>query len=161
MIADIVHEATYPHPPDLVWKAISTHEGLSAWLMMNDLREATPGHAFRFTDRPRPFWDGVCACEIAEAEPGKRLAITWATTQERPSRVSWTLTPTPSGGTHLSLRHTGLNGVMGWLMKKGMDEGWRRMMTVSIPFVLDRLAAGSFPAREEVAAAVKARRAAG
>jgi hypothetical protein len=50
---------------------------------------------------------------------------------------------------------------MGWFMKKGMDKGWHRMMTRSIPFVLDRPGAGSFPTRAEVAEALGRPRAAG
>ncbi len=152
MIDDIAHEATFPHPPELVWKALTTPESLGAWLMVTTFQDPTAGHAFRFTDRPRPFWDGVCECVVAEATPHKRLAFTWGTnTRGRPSEVSWTLTPTSSGGTHVAFRHAGLNGLTGWFMKKGMDKGWQRMLTRALPYVLERLRGGEVPTRDEVA----------
>jgi uncharacterized protein YndB with AHSA1/START domain len=152
VIPDIVHEAMYPHAPELVWRAIAAPDALETWLMRNDLREATVGARFRFMDRPRPFWDGICECEIAEADAPRRFALRWGVgPKATPSHVSWTLTPAPGGGTHAVLRHAGLTGVMGWIMKKGMDKGWRRMMERSLPFVLDELAKGRLPSRDEVA----------
>ncbi|HEX9051517.1 MAG TPA: SRPBCC domain-containing protein [Anaeromyxobacter sp.] len=156
MIPDIVHEATYPYPPELVWRAIAAPDALEAWLMRNDLREPGVGGRFRFVDRPRPFWDGVCECEIAEADAPRRFALRWGVGgKAAPSDVSWTLEPAPGGGTHVTFRHAGLTGAMGWIMKKGMDRGWRRMMEASIPFVLARLAAGRLPTRDEVAAELR------
>ncbi len=158
MIPDIVHEATYPHPPELVWRAIAAHDALEAWLMKNDLRDARAGERFRFVDRPRPFWNGICECEIAEADAPRRFALRWGVGGKgAPSDVSWTLSPVPGGGTRLVFRHGGLTGVMGWIMKKGMDEGWRRMVQRSIPFVLEGLAAGRRPTRDEVAREFKRR----
>lgn len=150
MIADIVHEATYPQPPEVVWRALATPEALGAWLMQTDFREARAGHRFRFTDRPRPFWDGICECEVAEAEEPRRFALRWGLNQKgAPSTVSWTLSPTPDGGTRVAFRHGGLHGFMGWMMKKGMDQGWRRMLERSIPVVIAAVAEGRTPSREE------------
>ncbi len=150
MIPDIAHEATYPHPPELVWRAIAAPDALEAWLMKNDLREPKLGARFRFIDRPRPFWDGICECEIVEADAPRRFALSWGVGGKgAPSSVSWTLSPA-SGGTHVAFRHGGLTGVMGWIMKQGMDKGWRRMLERSLPFVLAGLAAGRLPTREEV-----------
>jgi uncharacterized protein YndB with AHSA1/START domain len=153
MSADIVYEATFRHPPEQVWRALTTHEALGAWLMENDFSEARVGHRFRFTDRPRPFWDGICECEVIEADAPRRFSLRWGTNVKgAPTRVEWALTPTPDGGTHVLFRHGGLNGVMGFLMKQGMSKGWRRMLERSIPFVLDELAKGSMPSREAVRA---------
>ena len=153
MIADIVHEATLAYPPERVWQVLVSQEALACWLMPNDFQEARPGHTFRFSDKPRPFWDGICPCIVAEAEPARRLALQWgANGKGQPSLVSWTLTPTPAGGTHVVFRHSGLSGVTGWLMKKGMDKGWQRMLTRSLPFVIARLERGQLPTRDEVRA---------
>ncbi len=158
MIPDIVHEATYPDSPDVVWRAIATPEALGTWLMPNDFREATPGHRFRFTDRPRPFWDGICEWEVLEADAPRRFALRWGlNVKGAPSTVSWTLSPAGGGGTRVVFRHAGLNGLMGWFMKKGMDKGWRRMLERSLPVVLAGLARGQLPSRDEVACAFKGR----
>ncbi len=151
MPADIAFDATYPLPPDAVWRALTTPAALETWLMKNDLGEARPGARFRFVDRPRPFWDGICECEVIEADAPRRLALRWGVNGKgAPSTVSWTLSPAPGGGTHLAFRHAGLEGVMGWIMKKGMTRGWQRMVERSIPFVAAGLARGAPPSREEV-----------
>lgn len=142
MADDIVHEATYPYSPEAVWRTIATKEGLDAWMMDNDFVEAKPGHRFTFRDRPRPFWDGVCPCEVVEADAPRRLALRWNTRDRHPSTVSFTLTPTKDGGTRLLFRHSGLTGFMGLVMKKGMDKGWATMVRHSIPYVAARLAEG-------------------
>ena len=77
MIPDIVHEATYPQPPEAVWRAIAAPDALESWLMRNDLREAKAGERFRFRDRPRPFWDGVVECEVVAADAPRRFALRW------------------------------------------------------------------------------------
>ncbi len=48
MIPDIVHTATYAHPPELVWRALTTQDALRAWLMENDFEEPRVGHRFVF-----------------------------------------------------------------------------------------------------------------
>ena len=57
MVEDIVHEATHPHPPAAVWRALTTREALGVW--------------------PRKVvgWDGVARCEVLEVLPERRLAV--------------------------------------------------------------------------------------
>ena len=150
---DITFSATYPFPPEVTWRALSSSQAFAAWLMENTFVEPKVGHRFRFTDRPRPFWDGVCECEVVEAEAPRRLALKWGMDDKGGhTRVEWTLSPTPDGGTHLQFRHSGLKGFMGWVMKKGMTKGWQRMVERSIPHVAEAASAGSIPSRAEVKA---------
>jgi len=151
MIDDIVHRATLPMAPELVWQAIATPAGLSAWMMQNDYQKPEVGHRFRFTDKPRPFWDGICDCEVAQADANRCFSLLWGLNQKgEPSRVTWTLEPAPGGGTHVEFRHSGLHGLMGWLMKKGMSTGWQRMLERSIPLVAEGIGKGQIPPRDEV-----------
>src|SRR5581483_5990976 len=153
-IEDIAFEADYPQPPEVVWRAIATHEGLSSWLMENDFQEAKVGAEFQFRDKPRPFWNGICDCKVVEAEPGRKLVLLWNFKQDaQPTTVSWTLTPRPGGGTHLAFRHSGFHGFMGRIMKAGMQRGWEGMVRRTIPFVAERIAEGKpIPPRAEVKA---------
>ncbi|MHB8606009.1 MAG: SRPBCC family protein [Thermoplasmatota archaeon] len=155
-LEDIVHEADYEQAPEQVWRAIATAEGLGAWLMANDFKEARVGAEFQFRDRPRPFWNGISDCKVIEADAPRRLALLWNFKQDKqPSTVTWTLTRTPSGGTHLAFRHSGLHGFMGLMMKRGMQNGWGKMVRSSIPYVAREMAAGRVPAREFVKARAK------
>lgn len=156
-LEDIVCAATYEHPPELVWRALVTPRALAAWLMENTFERAEVGHRFRFTDRPRPFWDGVCECEVEAVEDARRLALRWGIGKDATStRVEFTLTPA-GPGTRLAFRHSGLHGVMGWFMKKGMTKGWTRMVERSIPRVCEYLARGEVPTREALKAELATR----
>ena len=150
-VEDIAFEADYPQPPDVVWRAIATREGLGSWLMENDLREARVGEEFQFRDKPRPFWNGVSDCKVIEADRPRRFSLLWNHKQDKsPSTVTWTLTPTPVGGTHLSFRHSGFSGFMGMIMKKGMEPGWGKKVKLTIPHVAAAIQRGGpLPTRDE------------
>ncbi len=153
MIQDITHEAILDHPPEQVWKAITTPALLRTWLMENDFAGPTVGHTFEFRDRPRPFWDGRCKCEVIEADEPRCFALRWGIGgQNPPSVVSWMLEPEGEGRTRVRFRHGELTGLMGWFMKKGMDRGWRCMLERSLPYVLGRVAREETPTREQVLA---------
>lgn len=181
MTDDIVHEATYPHPPSAVWKALTTREALRAWLMDNTFEEARVGHTFRFMDKPKKIvgWDGITECEVLEAVPERRLVFAFGTGRDEPTRsargpastlpggagrdgfpatrVAWTLEPTPEGGTRVRFRHDGFTGFKGWMMRQGMNQGWGRMHRHAIPYVLDEMARGRMPTQETTRAEAKRR----
>ena len=161
MTDDIVHEATYPHPPSAVWKALTTREALRAWLMDNTFEEARVGHAFRFMDKPKKIvgWDGITECEVLEAVPERRLVVAFGPGRDSfpATRVAWTLEPTPEGGTRVRFRHDGFTGLKGWMMRQGMDQGWGRMHRHAIPYVLDEMAHGRMPTQEATRAEAKRR----
>jgi uncharacterized protein YndB with AHSA1/START domain len=70
-------------------------ERLSKWLLpTDDSIEPKVGHRFSF----REGEGQRIACEVVEAEPGRRLAFTWQTNSDvPPSLVTWTITPVESG----------------------------------------------------------------
>ncbi|HWG92589.1 MAG TPA: SRPBCC domain-containing protein [Candidatus Thermoplasmatota archaeon] len=152
MTDDIVHEATYPYPPEAVWRALTTREALSAWLMETDFREATVGHRFTFRDKPKKIvgWNGITECEVTEVVPFKRFAFLFGTDQgvTEVTKVTWELEEAP-GGTRVRFRHSGFTGFKGWMMRQGMNQGWGGLVRHAIPFVVSRLLAGSVPTREE------------
>ena len=158
MTEDIVHEATYPYPPEAVWKAITTPAALSAWLMQTDFVEPKVGHRFQFRDKPRKVvgWDGVTDCEVLEAAPPNRFVIAFGTGRDGfpPTRVSWDLEAVP-GGTKVKFRHAGFTGFRGWMMRQGMNHGWGRMVQHAIPFVIAEMQRGSVPSRDAVRAHAK------
>jgi uncharacterized protein YndB with AHSA1/START domain len=47
----VVHEVRFPYPPERVWRALTDHAELSAWLMPNDF---TPEEGARFRLDARP-----------------------------------------------------------------------------------------------------------
>ena len=163
MTGDIAFEADYPQPPEVVWRAIATQEGLSSWLMENDLKQARAGEEFQFRDKPRrPFWNGISDCRIVEADAPRKLTILWNHKSDpHPTTVTWTLTRRTDGGTHLAFRHSGFAGFMGMIMRKGMEQGWKKKIQLTIPRVAAAFQKGApLPTRDDNKAYEKQQRAA-
>jgi uncharacterized protein YndB with AHSA1/START domain len=137
----ITMEYELAHAPAKVWRAISDPALVAQWLMSNDLK-AEVGHTFRFTSQPTEWWDGIVNCEVLEAEPNKRLSYAWRSGKPEmgglDTVVTWTLTPTSSGGTMLSLVHTGFNAGDKFAAD-GAIKGWTKMMEVKLPAVLEKM----------------------
>lgn len=134
-------EYDLPQPPATVWRALTDSKIVAAWLMANDLRPEV-GHRFTFQAQPMPGWDGVVHCEVLEVEAEKRLVYSWrggAGALTLDTRVTWTLTPAPSGGTRLSLEHTGFSA--GQTMAfEALRKGWAGKVNDRMRDVLSRLA---------------------
>jgi uncharacterized protein YndB with AHSA1/START domain len=99
----------YPHPPQRVWRALTTPELMARWLMEPSGFAPVVGTRFSFQGQPMPSvgFSGEIACEVIDAVEGKQLAISWADARsDKPpaSVVSWTLHPE---GTGTQARHWG------------------------------------------------------
>lgn len=134
-------EYDLPHPPEKVWRALTEPKLLAAWLMVTDLRPLV-GNSFTFKADPTPWWDGIVHCEVLELDLHKRLRYSWRSGPES-SRldtvVTWTLTPTPSGGTRLALEHSGFLPADAFAFD-GASKGWQRMAGERLREVLARAA---------------------
>jgi len=112
-IDSIVVECDLAEPPTQVWKALTDPELLSAWLMPNDIR---PHIGARFTfQADADVGGGIIECEVLAAEPPSLLRYSWRSDDsDRDSRdrtldsvVTFVLTETADGGTHLRFVHDG------------------------------------------------------
>jgi uncharacterized protein YndB with AHSA1/START domain len=139
MARDLVFEETYPHPPEVVWRALTERDALAAWLMENDFAPRL-GHRFRFRARPVGGWDGIVESEVLELDPPRRLALLWRSNL-LDTRVTFTLEPA-AGGTRLRLVHSGFQGVRGALLRYVLGSGWKGMVRTAIPGVAAKLARG-------------------
>jgi uncharacterized protein YndB with AHSA1/START domain len=86
----VVVEREIAHPPEKIWRALTTPHLIAEWLMKNDF-EPVAGHRFSL----RGEWGGV-DCQLLEIEPRKKLSYSWAAGGLE-SVVIWTLTPTSKG----------------------------------------------------------------
>jgi len=144
MKRDLKFEATYPHPTDKVWRALTDSNAIAQWLMPNNF-EARLGHKFMFTSKPQPGWDGKTYCEVVELDPPRRLAYTW---KGGPidTMVCWSLEPTAEG-TRIVLEHTGFKGIKALMVSAIMGSGWKGIVAKHILAVLDQMdAQGNLPA---------------
>jgi uncharacterized protein YndB with AHSA1/START domain len=116
LTASVLVECDLPDPPEKVWRALTVPELLAAWLMPNDIRPE-PGSRFRLRQGPGSgSGDGPIECEVLAAEPNRLLRLSWrggdderdAQGRQLDSIVTFELSETPAGGTHLRLVHSGL-----------------------------------------------------
>ena len=129
----------YAHPPERVWRALTSREALAAWLMPNDF-EPRVGHRFQFRTDPAPGFDGVVHCEVLEMEPPHRMVWSWRG-GKIDTEVAFSLAPV-AGGTELYFEQTGFEGVSGVLTSFILQAGFAKMYRELLPAVLDRLARG-------------------
>jgi len=132
---DIVVEEVLPHPPEKVWRALTTAELIGRWLMPNDF-EPVVGKRFTMRARPLGDWDGIVHCEVLEVVPPRRLVYSWtggaasnAGNYGSPldTTVIWTLTP-EGAGTRLRLVHAGFRSPDNDFAFDAMSPGWARII---------------------------------
>ena len=125
----IVVDREMPHPPEKIWRALTTSALIADWLMANDFAPDI-GRRFQFRATPVPGWSGVTNCEVIEADPPRRLVYSWGDGSESDSGlktiVTWTLTSTGTG-THVRMEQSGFRpeDEGGY---RGMSGGWPRIL---------------------------------
>jgi uncharacterized protein YndB with AHSA1/START domain len=103
----IVLECELAEAPQQVWRALTERELLAAWLMPNDFR-AELGADFSFQPPPELEDKGPITCKVLALEPPRLLRFSWREAEAgdaAPGSLSFVLTPTETGGTHLRLVH--------------------------------------------------------
>ena len=116
----VVVERDLPHPPERLWRALTTAQLIGEWLMQNDFA-ALPGHRFRLS----ADW-GTVEGQVQKVEPLRRLSYSWDTKDLR-STVTFTLTPT-GAGTRLRMEQSGFRTDQQPNFR-GATAGWARFMT--------------------------------
>jgi uncharacterized protein YndB with AHSA1/START domain len=137
-MSDIRIVRDYPHPPAKVWRALTDPALIALWAMRPEGFAAVVGTKFRFVAKPQPGWRGFVDCEVLEAREPAVLRYSWVGDESgRRLEVTYTLAPY-GGGTRLTLVHQGFTGVGGFILAKlMMTPGWKKMLNVLIPAVLN------------------------
>jgi uncharacterized protein YndB with AHSA1/START domain len=115
------------HPPDKVWNALTTSEGLGGWFGSRaEIGDLCPGGTVRV------WWDadGPHILRIQIVEPPRQFAFTWAidglpASDPRRTHVEFTLEPTPAG-TRLTVAEIGFAQLPDHLARayEGNVKGW-------------------------------------
>jgi uncharacterized protein YndB with AHSA1/START domain len=124
----VVHEVTYPHPPERVWQALVDQGELSAWLMDNDFVPVVGG---RFTMDCGSI--GLLQGEVLEVDPPRRLSYRWSG-GFGVTVVTFVLTPNASG-THVRLEHRGWTDA-NTAERDQFDGGWTSKLGVGLRSVV-------------------------
>lgn len=107
---------TYNVTPQRLWRALTTREGIQAWLAPRASIDARVGGKIELTFDEDNTVSGV----ITAWDPHRVFAHTWVINDEVASEVRFELTPSGADGTTLSLVHRGLPDEM----CRGYAPGW-------------------------------------
>ena len=125
----IVIEETLPHSVRKVWKALTTAEFISAWLMETDFVPEV-GRSFTFRAKPMGDWDGVVYCKVTECESQTRLSYAWQGGKDAgrlDTVVTWDLTAV-EGGTRLRMEQSGFVSPGNDMAFSMMAPGWGQIL---------------------------------
>lgn len=123
--------ATYPHPPERVWQALTDPDALRAWLLPADFKPLI-GFRFRFDRKDGEPIKG----KVIEVEEGKVLAYTWDDGESpEPSVVCWTLSP-DGDGTRVDLQHRYVETPEVTSLPIDAHFNWSYAMRYSLPGLL-------------------------
>lgn len=133
----IVVDYMFNEAPTEVWRALTDPTLLGMWLMENNIRPVL-GYRFNFRAKPMGDWDGIVHCEVLEVDEPNKLVYSWKGGSDENQNyghrldtiVTWTLTPTSTGGTKLNLVHSGFDPDD--YAFKIMGQGWRQMITAEM-----------------------------
>jgi uncharacterized protein YndB with AHSA1/START domain len=131
----IVIDELLPHAPALVWKALTSGELITRWLMEPKGFRAEVGCRFTFQTTPAGLWDGTIQCEVLEIIPNERLSYAWRSghdgNEDYGSRLDTVVTFTVSAteaGTRLRLVHSGFETPRNDSAYRNMGEGWKKVV---------------------------------
>jgi uncharacterized protein YndB with AHSA1/START domain len=136
----LVMERELPHAPEKIWRALTEGPLIEQWLMNNDFQPVV-GQRFHFRAAATAHWNGVTDCEVLVVEPCRRLSYSWNSSGDEAAAglktvVTWTLTPTPSGGALLRMEQSGFRAEQEHNYA-GASYGWQRFLSG-----LERVTAG-------------------
>ena len=132
---DIVVDEVLPHPPETIWKTLTTGELIGRWLMATTGFEPVRGKHFTFQTTSAGAWDGTIHCQVLEVVPNERLVYAWKGGHEGnvgygaplDTVVTFTLSRVQTG-TRLRLVHAGFVMPKNDTAFRNMSEGWKKVV---------------------------------
>jgi uncharacterized protein YndB with AHSA1/START domain len=102
----IAFECDLPEAPDKVWRALTTPEIVSEWLLPTDIR---PDAGAKFGFRDPAAKDEPIECEVLAVDAERSIRFSWRDADARrdglDSTVTFEIAAIPTGGTHLTIVH--------------------------------------------------------
>jgi uncharacterized protein YndB with AHSA1/START domain len=127
---DIHRERVYRCSAAVLWRAIATQEGLSAWLMPCDFQPVV-GHEFTFRTRPVLGFDGVVHARVLELHEQRRLRLSWRAGGLN-TEVVFVIENVDRDHVRLRLEHSGFQGLSNAVARVALGFGWRKLLRVQL-----------------------------
>jgi uncharacterized protein YndB with AHSA1/START domain len=136
-VSEIRVEIDLPHPPELVWRALTDPDLLSSWFLPTDL-EPRAGGVFHAQPHRVPGFSGAFDIEVVGVVPARSLLMQWRGDQLH-AQVTWEIEATP-GGSLVIVRQNGFLGVNGTLRRRELRRAYQEMFEERLPVTVGRLA---------------------
>jgi len=124
----------YPHPPEKVWRAITTPDLMGQWMMQPIGFEPVAGNIFEMKTQPMPGQDfsGEIRGKVLEVVAPELLRITWSDAHAEVDSgwiITWLLRP-EGHGTRILFSHTGFDpdNAVTQRARSIMGPGWASML---------------------------------
>ena len=125
MATSIKFERVYNHPVEKLWKALSSAEAMSQWIMPTNFKPEI-GYEFQFTTKPYPGFDGITKCKVLEIVENEKLVFSWSGGSLTDTIVSFQLIE-KGEKTLLKFEHSGFEGVVNnMIVKRILSNGWKK-----------------------------------
>jgi uncharacterized protein YndB with AHSA1/START domain len=135
----------YPHPPAVVWRALTDPDLILRWTA-SGAGARTEGFApvvgtrFSFVAKPRPGWSGIVACEVLEAAEPALLRYSWQDASGGAvTEVTYRLEAHGASGTRFTYDHAGFTGLGGAAVAAVLRRVRSRMLDEGPPALLDAI----------------------
>ncbi|WP_018013221.1 SRPBCC domain-containing protein [Sinorhizobium medicae] len=132
---DIVVDEVFPHPPETIWKTLTTANLMGRWLMVPDGFEPVEGKGFTYRTTPAGDWDGTIHCQVLEVKPNERFVYAWKGGHEgnvgygsRLDTVVTFILSRVENGTRLRLVHSGFVLPENETAFSKMSQGWKKVV---------------------------------
>jgi uncharacterized protein YndB with AHSA1/START domain len=146
LVSEIRIVRDYPHPPELVWRALTYPALIPLWTSTGaggrpEGFVPVAGTKFRFIAKPKPGWNGIVDCEVLQVDAPTLLRYSWADGNGGGdvTQVSYRLEPR-ADGTRFIYEHTGFTGVGGLFMSMLLGRVRTKMLSQGLPALLNDLA---------------------
>lgn len=128
----------YKHNIQAIWKALTSKEALSEWLMETSDFALIKGHQFQFKTKPQGNFDGIINCEIVDFQSPTSVSYQWrANNMKIPTTVHWELKELSPTETSITLSHAGFTGVSGWFTRQLLTMGWKKLLSKKLTSFLN------------------------
>jgi uncharacterized protein YndB with AHSA1/START domain len=119
MKLDLVFDELLPHPVEAVWRALTSADAISDWLMATNDFSPQVGTRFRMKTQGLSA-SGWVDAEVLELDPPHRMVWAWSVDDAPSTTVTFELTP-QGDETRLRLTHVGeIYALIGGLL----TDGW-------------------------------------
>ncbi len=134
----------YSASPEKVWRALTDPELVALWTTTGQGGkpvgfEPIVGTHFKFVATPLPGWNGIVECEVLEVRAPSLLRYTWRNGDDDAKTIVTCRVEPRGSGTRFTWEHTGFTGVGGFMMSKLLASVRRKMLSVGLPAVLEKV----------------------